>query len=89
MRRTATKVRDAVTTIAQRTNVDIQTVGFGADGSMPTSAAAGSSASSPGDEQVSLETGPTYASALTGLATRLEQASGKYGRGMMLIRSRS
>ena len=86
---TATKVRDAVTTIAQRTNVDIQTVGFGADGSMPTAPAAGSGASSPGDEQVSLDTGPTYASALNGLATRLEQASGKYGRGMMLIRNGS
>lgn len=81
---TATKVRDAVTTIGQRTNIDIQTRGFAADGSMPTSGAAAS-----GDEQVSLETGPTYSSALSGLATRMEQASGKYGRGLMLIRNGS
>lgn len=103
----ATKLSEAVTTIGQRTGIDIKLQGFGADGSMPTSSgnpggnpssnpsgssgasSSASPAASPGDEQVSIDSGTPYAAALAGLATRMEHASGKYGRGLMLIRDGS
>ncbi|MFX1677562.1 hypothetical protein PWR63_35930 [Paraburkholderia sp. A2WS-5] len=88
----ANKLSEAVTTIGKQTHVDIQLQGFGKDGSMPTASgnpggnASGNSATSPGDEQISIDSGGTYAKALKDLATRMEQASGKYGRGLMVIR---
>ncbi|WP_213308000.1 hypothetical protein [Paraburkholderia sacchari] len=91
------KLSEAVTTIGQRTGIDIQLQGFGADGSMPaasgnssgnSSGSSGNNAgTSPGDEQISIDSGGTYAAALTDLATRMEHASGKYGRGLMVIRN--
>ncbi|QVN21766.1 hypothetical protein [Burkholderia pyrrocinia] len=94
-----TKLSEAVTTIGQRTGIDIKLQGFGAAGSMPASSgnpsgspgasSSANSAASPGDEQVSIESGGTYATALADLATRMEHASGKYGRGLMLIRDGS
>lgn len=40
----------------------------------------------PGTEQVHLESGKTYRETIDELAARMEQATGKYGRGMLLIR---
>lgn len=88
----ADKLGEAVKKIAQDTHIDVELQGFGADGSMPTSSgnSSGSSGSnagtSPGDEQILIDSGGTYVAALKDLETRMEQASGKYGRGLMVIR---
>jgi hypothetical protein len=78
------KVKDAVTSIAEDTHVDIKLLGFGTDETMPLLVSDGS-----GNEQVGIESGHTYAVALDSLAQRMEAATKKYGRGLMLIRNGS
>lgn len=61
--------------------VSYETHGFNPDGSLP----AGSGAA-PGDDSVSFDFGITYAKAMAEIGKAMASITGKYGRGMLLIR---
>ncbi len=77
----AKNLKDAATQLAQKRSVPIQTHGFGPDGSLPAPAGA-----NPGTERKTLEKGLTFRVAMEQVAADVERATGKYGRGMLLIR---
>lgn len=70
----------ALTRLTER-RVTLETYGFAPDGTLPRGTGA-----HPGNDHVSFDEGTTHARAIRELGKALAQATGKFGRGMLLIR---